>query len=170
MSRFLAELKTDAEPGGGSLEELKANPPLASLAMYLGELGFASLVKRLLAKDEPARKDLPARSRRPRQGYEDRPPSAESRIFWFFLPLILAILALNVLYLASPLNIFAGLLLALVGAVVYFTSAWISGLNLKPGLEKNELRGIVSGLEDALVVHDQNLKVTFFNPARRRCP
>ena len=87
------------------------------------------------------------------------------RIFWFFLPLILAILALNVLYLASPLNIFAGLLLALVGAVVYFTSAWISGLNLKSRLEKNELMGIVSGLEDALVVHDQNLKVTFFNPA-----
>ncbi|KKW48420.1 MAG: Multi-sensor signal transduction histidine kinase [Parcubacteria group bacterium GW2011_GWA1_59_11] len=93
------------------------------------------------------------------------PGSAEMRIFWFFLPLILAILALNVLYLASPLNIFAGLLLALVGAVVYFTSAWISGLNLKSRLEKNELMGIVSGLEDALVVHDQNLKVTFFNPA-----
>ena len=81
MSRFLAELKTDAETGVGSLEELRANLPLASLAMYLGELGFASLVKRLLAKDEPARKDLPARSRRPRQGYEDRPPSAQGSIF-----------------------------------------------------------------------------------------
>jgi len=81
MSRFLAELKTDAETGVGSLEELKANPPLASLAMYLGELGFASLVKRLLAKDEPARKDPPARGRRPQRGDEGRPSSAQGSIF-----------------------------------------------------------------------------------------
>jgi len=61
----------------------------------------------------------------------------------------------------------AGLLL-LLGLVIFFSARRVAELDEEVGVERNQLRGIVFGLEDALIAYDKEFRVTFFNPAAER--
>ncbi len=89
----------------------------------------------------------------------------EMQAFWLLLPLLLAVLAVEILFLPFPWPLLTGSLLVFVGVAVFFTSTWTAKLNRDVQLERNKLKGIVLGLEDGIVVYDQNLVVSFFNSA-----
>lgn len=89
----------------------------------------------------------------------------EMRAFWLFLPFLLAIVAVDIILLPFPWQFLTGGLLLVMGAIVLFTSARSAELNQEAQLEKNKLKGIVLGLEDAIVVYDQNLTPSFWNSA-----
>jgi two-component system sensor histidine kinase VicK len=92
-------------------------------------------------------------------------PSREMRPFWLLLPFLLAALAIDALFLPLPWPFLTGGLLIVVGAVVFFASGWTAKLNREVQLERNKLKGIVLGLEDGVVVYDQELTPSFFNSA-----
>lgn len=89
----------------------------------------------------------------------------EMRPFWIFLPFILAVLALNLFYLAGALKLVSGLLLISVSVFVFWGSYRTTQAGFGARLERSELRSIVAGLQDALIAYDQSFKMSFFNPA-----
>lgn len=92
----------------------------------------------------------------------------EMRIFWFALPFFFVIFAFDVFFLPPPQWIIgAGLLLA-AGLVVLMSALRVASLNFKTVVERNELKSIVAGLDDALVVYDQNFSFLFFNAAAEK--
>ena len=87
------------------------------------------------------------------------------RWFWVGLILGVAMVAAGLIY-APPLVVMIGagaLLIILIG--FFYISLRLAGARYEGGLEQGELRGIVAGLSDALLVYDQNLRIIFFNPA-----
>ncbi|RJQ29785.1 PAS domain-containing protein [Candidatus Parcubacteria bacterium] len=95
-------------------------------------------------------------------------PKRGLRIFWFSLPLLLGAFLIGLVYL-EPLFVFIqGAFLALVAFAVFFAAKETARLGQAGTVEHNELRGIIYGLDDALVAYDQDFKVLFFNPAAER--
>lgn len=89
----------------------------------------------------------------------------EMRLFWYFLPLILIIFIIDILYL--PLFwAFVSLGFFLVLTVIILVSSLRSArLNLDIKLERNQLKNIISNLSDGIIAYDQNFKVLIFNRA-----
>lgn len=91
--------------------------------------------------------------------------SREMRAFWLLLPVLIAVLVVDAFLLPFPWQFLTGSLLILIGVTTFFTSAATAKLNKEVQLERNKLKGIVLGLEDGVVVYDQNLVPSFFNSA-----
>lgn len=91
--------------------------------------------------------------------------SREMRSFWLLLPFLAALFAVDAVFLPFPWFVLTGVLLLMVAAAVFFTSAWAAKLNTQAQLERNKLKGIVLSLEDGVVVYDQELTPSFFNSA-----
>lgn len=89
----------------------------------------------------------------------------EMRAFWLLLPLILTLLVVDTFFLPFPWSFLTGGLLVVIGVAVFFTSGWTAKLNREIQLERNKFRGIVLGLEDGVIIYDQNFLVSFFNSA-----
>ena len=92
----------------------------------------------------------------------------EMRIFWVFLPFLLAVAAINVIYLPTVLKLITMVLMLAVGGTVFFISYKTATLNRQIKFEHNELKSIVFGMEDAIVAYDQSSKILFFNPAAEK--
>lgn len=92
----------------------------------------------------------------------------EMRIFWFVLPAILATAVLQGIFLDGiPLAI-CMMLLGVVIVLVFFFGYQSAVISYNAAIERNELKGVVGSLEDALIVYDQNFTILFFNPAAER--
>ncbi len=92
----------------------------------------------------------------------------EMHIFWFTIPAIVATALLELFFLSGiPLGI-ALMLLGVIMAIVFFMGYQSAYTAYNAAIEKNELKGVVLSLEDALIVYDQTFKVLFFNPAGER--
>lgn len=90
------------------------------------------------------------------------------RLFWYFLPLILVIAVIDILYLPqSWILISLGIFLVL-GAIILTNNLRLARLNLEIKLERNELKSIIFNLSDGIIAYDQNFKILVFNRASER--
>lgn len=90
---------------------------------------------------------------------------SEMMAFWLSLPFLVALLVINAILLPLGWLGLTAVLVGVVGAAVFFVSAKTAKLNQQIQLERTKLRGIVLGLEDGVVVYDENLTISFFNSA-----
>ena len=89
----------------------------------------------------------------------------EMRAFWFSMPVTTLLVLGSFFYLPSATAIIAACLLVILGGIVAWSAFRTAVLNLENTMERNELKSIVYGLNDALLVYDQAFRIVFFNPA-----
>ncbi|MFA5098803.1 MAG: ATP-binding protein [Candidatus Paceibacterota bacterium] len=89
----------------------------------------------------------------------------EMRLFWFFLPFLVALFVIDFIYLPQLL-VFAVLAILLVlGAVILVNNLRLARSNLEVKIERNELRSIIANLKDGVIAYDPNFKILIFNRA-----
>ena len=90
------------------------------------------------------------------------------KIFWISLPLLIALPAIGIRELCIPLFVAYAGLAVLLGLIIFFAARRVELSSRERQVEGNELGGIISGLEDALIAYDNDFQVFFFNPAAER--
>jgi len=89
----------------------------------------------------------------------------EMRLFWFFLPFLIILLAINIFYLPQ-LWIFVSLAIFLIlGAIILVNNLRLARSNLEVKIERNELKSIIFNLRDGIIAYDPNFKILIFNRA-----
>jgi signal transduction histidine kinase len=89
----------------------------------------------------------------------------EMRLFWFFLPFLVILLAINVFYLPGIL-VFVSLAIFLVlGAIILVNNLRLARSNLEIKVERNELKSIIFNLYDGVIAYDPDFKILIFNKA-----
>jgi len=89
----------------------------------------------------------------------------EMRLFWFFLPFLLTLFIIDLIYLPQIL-VFAVLAIFLVlGAIVLVNNLRLARSNLEIKIERNELKSIIANLKDGVIAYDPNFKILIFNKA-----
>lgn len=92
----------------------------------------------------------------------------EMRLFWYFLPLAVLILVIDILYLPkSWVLINVGIFFTL-GIIILVNNLRLARLNLEIKLERNEMRSIVYNLFDGIIAYDQDFRILIFNRAAER--
>src|SRR3989344_3707911 len=92
----------------------------------------------------------------------------EMRLFWIFLPLILVIFAIEVVYLPQTILWFSAGFFVILAIVIFFNNLRLARSNLEIKIERNELTGIVAALRDGLIAYDPNFKILIFNSAAEK--
>lgn len=92
----------------------------------------------------------------------------EMRLFWIYLPFLLIIIVINFIYLPIFLALASSAISFIIAGLVFFIASRIARLNHEITLERNELKNIILGFEDALIAYDQQFHILFFNPAAER--
>ncbi len=95
-------------------------------------------------------------------------PLPEMKIFWVFLPFLAAIFIINTLFLTPFLIFLTGGLVLIIAIIVFFYAASLAKSNQNVGEERTNLKNIIFGLEDSIVVYDENFSILFFNPAAEK--
>lgn len=89
----------------------------------------------------------------------------EMRLFWFFLPLLVIFLAVNIFYLPQ-LWFFINLGFFLVlGTIILVNNLRLARSNLEIKIERNELMSIIFNLTDGIIAYDPNFRILIFNRA-----
>ncbi|OGM89701.1 hypothetical protein A3J77_01750 [Candidatus Wolfebacteria bacterium RBG_13_41_7] len=89
----------------------------------------------------------------------------EMRLFWFFLPFLLALFIIDLIYLPRIL-VFAVLAILLVlGTIILVNNLRLARSNLEVKIERNELKSIIANLKDGVIAYDPNFKILIFNKA-----
>ena len=89
----------------------------------------------------------------------------EMRSFWFFLPLLILILAINVVYLPQEWVLQGFAVLFLMGAILFASNLRLARSNLEVKIERNELQSIILNLRDAVIAYDEHFRILIFNRA-----
>ncbi len=92
----------------------------------------------------------------------------EMKLLWFLLPALLAVFIL--IY-----NFLSAVFLGIVGFILLGLAIFVSAALYKAALilrtentEKNELKALLFGLEEAILVYDRNFTVIFFSPSAEK--
>lgn len=88
----------------------------------------------------------------------------EMRLFWFLLPFLAALLAVNIYYLPHVWFLIAGTVM-LLAAVVFMNNLQLARSALQGRVGHNELRSIVENLEDGVLAYDPDFTVLVVNRA-----
>ena len=89
----------------------------------------------------------------------------EMRLFWFFLPFLVVLFIIDLIYLPQVL-IFAVLAILLVlGTIILVNNLRLARSNLEVKIERNELKSIIANLKDGIIAYDPNFKILIFNRA-----
>lgn len=89
----------------------------------------------------------------------------EMRLFWFFLPFLIGLSVLNALYLPQFWIAVSFTVFVMLAAVVLFNNLRLARSNLEVKIERNELKSIISNLQDGVIAYDPNFKILVFNRA-----
>lgn len=92
----------------------------------------------------------------------------EMRTFWLFLIFGTAIFIINVFYLPAFSLLIVGIIVIGATGLVFSSDYKLGQINRNIDIERNELKGIISVLEDALIVYDRDFKILFFNQAAEK--
>jgi signal transduction histidine kinase len=93
----------------------------------------------------------------------------EFQVAWVLLAVIVAAFVLDVTVFENNfLLTIEGGLLFIVFVLVVLTSYRAAATDRDTKIERNELRSMVTSLDDALIVYDENFHAIFFNPAAER--
>lgn len=87
------------------------------------------------------------------------------RLFWFFLPFLVILLAINIFYLPQ-IWVFISLIIFLVlGAIILVNNLRFAHSNMEIKIERNQLKSIIFNLSDGVIAYDPNFKILIFNRA-----
>ena len=100
-----------------------------------------------------------------RAGMISRP---EGRLVVFALAFFLILFGIQMFFLPMPLILASAALFLVLGFVLFFLLGKLAGFKQDTQIERNELKGILVNLEDALMVYDKDFKIIFFNPAAEK--
>lgn len=92
----------------------------------------------------------------------------ELRMVWFLFALLLAGIVLNFIFLQPPTSMIASGLLLIIGGLVFAAVYRAARSERQNRIERNELKAMLFGLTDALIVYDKNFHTLFFNPAAEK--
>ncbi len=87
------------------------------------------------------------------------------RLFWFFLPFLIVLLAINILYLPQSWALVSSGVFLILGVIILINNLRLARLNLEIKIERNELMSIISNLRDGVIAYDPNFKILIFNQA-----
>jgi signal transduction histidine kinase len=89
----------------------------------------------------------------------------EMKLFWYFLPIVLAIFAVEIFYLPIlALWFSAGFFIFLV-AIILINNLRLARSNLEIKIERNELTSVITTLRDGVIAYDADFKILIFNEA-----
>ncbi len=88
--------------------------------------------------------------------------------FWILLIVSLAAFALSAFYLPIYFIFLLAGLFVVICVIVYSSIARLAKFVSETRTERNQLQGVLHGLEDALVIIDEKFKILFFNKAAER--
>jgi len=89
----------------------------------------------------------------------------EMRLFWLFLPFLIALLVINIFYLPQFWIFLSLVIFIILAAIILVNSLRLSRSNLEIKIERNELGSIISNLWDGIIAYDPNFKILIFNRA-----
>ncbi len=89
----------------------------------------------------------------------------EMRLFWFFLPFLIILLAISIFYLPQLFIFITAAILLILGIIILINSLRLARSNLEIKIERNELKSIISNLRDGIIAYDPNFKILIFNAA-----
>ncbi len=91
----------------------------------------------------------------------------EFKVVWPILITLVFIFAAG--YSLSPaFLVLQGVLLIIAGALAFALVYRVASTERKDKVERNQFKNVLSSIEDALVVYDNNFKILFFNPAAEK--
>lgn len=89
----------------------------------------------------------------------------EMRLFWFFLPFLIGLLAINIFYLPKFWGFISLIIFAVLGVIILVNNLRLARSNLEIKIERNELKSVISNLQDGIIAYDPNFKILIFNRA-----
>jgi len=90
----------------------------------------------------------------------------EMRLFWLFLPVIVAFFALSWIDIPGRLTEILTTAIFSLGAVIVFVSSMrLARSNLEVKVERNELWSIINNLRDGIIAYSTDFKILVFNNA-----
>ncbi len=89
----------------------------------------------------------------------------EMRLFWFFLPFFIILLAINIFYLPQLWALISSGVFLVLGIIILVNNLRLARMNLEIKIERNELMSIISNLRDGIIAYDPNFKILIFNQA-----
>ncbi len=85
------------------------------------------------------------------------------RLFWLFIPLLALFLWINIVYLPDLWMFIVAAIFLIMGGIIFLTNFKVTQGRAEILIERNELRSIISNLQDGVVAYDPNFKVLIFN-------
>ena len=92
----------------------------------------------------------------------------ELRLVWVLLGLLIVVFGVEYSLLSSVALVVQAVALLAIGLLVFFSVFQAAKADRDTRIERNELRSILLGLQDALIVYDRNFNVLFFNSAAEK--
>ena len=89
----------------------------------------------------------------------------EFRMVWASLALLVVAFAIDAYFLPSLFIVMEAGLFCIVFAFLFVSVYATARTGKETAIERNELKSILSGLDDAIIVYDDHFNATFFNPA-----
>ncbi len=89
----------------------------------------------------------------------------EMRLFWYFLPLTVAIFVIEVFYLPSLVLWFSAGFFIFLAGIILVNNLRLAKSNLEIKIERNELTSVITTLRDGIIAYDPDFKILIFNQA-----
>ena len=89
----------------------------------------------------------------------------EFRMVWVSLALFIAAFVIDAYFLSSLFILIEAGLFCIVFTFLFVSVYGAARTSKETAIERNELKSILSGLDDAIIVYDEHFNATFFNPA-----
>lgn len=100
--------------------------------------------------------------------FKDYGKMPEMRILWLVGPLLIAAFILALMYFPGVLRAVGAAVFLLSGAAVFFLSRRAARANFSSLQSKNRLNSVIDHLLDAVIAHDDELRILVFNRAAER--
>lgn len=92
----------------------------------------------------------------------------EFRTVWALLAVIIAAFAIDAYFLPLFFILIEAVLLCIAFILLFAGVYAAAQANKGTAIERNELKSVLGGLDDAIIVYDDHFNATFFNPAAER--
>jgi len=89
----------------------------------------------------------------------------EMRLFWYFLPLVFIIFAIEIFYLPVLALWFSASFFIILAAIILVNNLRLARSNLEIKIERNELTSVITTLRDGVIAYDSDFKILIFNQA-----
>lgn len=90
------------------------------------------------------------------------------RLFWVFLILVLAVIAINILYLPDLWRLISAGILVAAAILIFISSIRTARSEFESRRDRNLLEAITTNLEDAVIAYDDRFTILAFNTAAEK--